>query len=140
MQRITKNAHVQLVGIHTHRTSKTRSLSFYKNAILYAQKVVDSFRLPLKYWDFGGGYYGMMPNKPTYQQYAQMIYDTLTEKNRDLLIIVEPGNAIVASAFDYVSTVIDQKYHNNRYYITTDGTRNDIDPLFHKEDYFKEIQ
>jgi len=134
---ISQINHVRLAGIHTHRTSRTRSLEFYRNTILYAQKVIDKYDLHLDYWDLGGGYFGIMPNKPTYQQYAEIFSETLNEQNKKLSIIVEPGNALVALAFDYVSTVIDTKYHNHQYYITTDGSRIDVDPLFHKTDYFK---
>lgn len=61
----------------------------------------------------------------------------LKHSNNNYKIIVEPGNAILASAFDYVCTVIDVKHHNDKNVVTTDGTRNDVDPLFHKTDYFK---
>lgn len=135
--RINNMPHVQLVGIHTHRTSRTRSLDFYKHVIQYTEKVIERYDMQLEYWDLGGGYFGMMPNKPTYEDYAKVFYNSLSEKNRKLTIIVEPGNALIASAFDYVSTVIDVKHHNGVYYITTDGTRNDIDPFFHKSNYFK---
>ena len=80
-----------------------------------------------------------MPEKPTYEQYAQIFFDSLDEHLRNIKIIVEPGNAIVASAFDYVATVIDVKFHNNQYYVCCDGTRNDIDPFFHKDSYFKQF-
>ena len=81
-----------------------------------------------------------MPNKPTYQQYAETFAGALSNKNKKLTIIVEPGNALTALAFDYVSSVIDTKFHNNQYYVTTDGSRNDVDPLFHKLDYFKSFE
>jgi len=134
---ISQIRQVKLTGLHTHRTSRTRSLVFYRNAILYAQKVIEHYELQLDYWDLGGGYFGIMPNKPTYQQYAETFAGALRDKNKKLTIIVEPGNALTALAFDYVSTVIDTKFHNNQYYVTTDGSRNDVDPLFHKTDYFK---
>lgn len=137
---ISQIKQVRLAGIHTHRTSKTRSLDFYKNAIIYTQQVIEKYKLNLDYWDLGGGYYGIMPNKPTYLQYAQAFADALKEDNKALTIIVEPGNALTALAFDYVSTVIDTKYHNHQYFITTDGSRIDVDPLFHKSDYFKSFE
>lgn len=137
---ISQIEQVRLAGIHTHRTSKTRSLDFYKNAIIYTQQVIEKYKLNLDYWDLGGGYYGIMPNKPTYLQYAQAFADALKEDNKALTIIVEPGNALTALAFDYVSTVIDTKYHNHQYFITIDGSRIDLDPLFHKSDYFKSFE
>lgn len=137
IERINSLPHVQLVGIHTHRTSRTRSLDFYQHVIQYTESIIERYGLELEYWDLGGGYFGMMPNKPTYEDYAQVFYNSLSEKNRKMTIIVEPGNALIASAFDYVSTVMDVKEHNGMYYITTDGTRNDIDPFYHKSNYFK---
>lgn len=137
---ISQIKQVRLAGIHTHRTSKTRSLNFYRNAIIYTQQVIEEYNLNLDYWDLGGGYFGIMPNKPTYLQYAQTFAEVLNENNKRLTIIVEPGNALTALAFDYVSTVIDTKYHNHQYFITTDGSRIDVDPLFHKSDYFKSFE
>lgn len=57
-----------------------------------------------------------------------------------LKIIVEPGNGITASPFSFLSEVIDVKQSSdNARIVTTDGSRNDIDPLFRKSDYIKEI-
>lgn len=136
---LKKMPHITLAGLHTHRTSKTRSLDFYRNVIKYAQETIKQFGLSLDYLDIGGGYFGPMPNKPTFEDYANIFEQTLSSQLKNLTIIVEPGNALVASAFDYISQVIDVKYHNHQYYVTTDGTRNDIDPFFHKLDYFKTI-
>lgn len=35
--------------------------------------------------------------------------------------------------------MIDIKQHDEKIFVTTDGTRNDVDPFFHKVDYFKHI-
>ena len=139
LNRLSGIENIRIVGLHTHRTSRTRSLSFYRHIIEYAQQIIRNYSLILEYWDLGGGYFGTMPEKPTYEQYAQIFFDSLDEHLRNIKIIVEPGNAIVASAFDYVATVIDVKFHNNQYYVCCDGTRNDIDPFFHKESYFKQF-
>ena len=57
-----------------------------------------------------------------------------------LKIIVEPGNALVASCFSFISEVIDVKHvEANRWFITTDGSRNDIDPFFRKTGYMTEF-
>lgn len=80
-----------------------------------------------------------MPGKPTYQQYVDGFYNALPAALRGVRIVVEPGNAIVASAFDYLMQVIDVKRHDGRVYVCADGTRNDVDPFFHKSDYFKEF-
>jgi len=137
IQQISEYSNVRLVGLHIHRTSKTRSVDFYKNTLTYALSVINKYNLNIEYIDLGGGYFGEMPGKPTYADYVDAFYDVLKHSNNNYKIIVEPGNAIVASAFDYVCTVIDVKHHNDKNVVTTDGTRNDIDPLFHKTDYFK---
>lgn len=128
---------VRIVGIHTHREPKTRSVRFYKNVIGYVQDIVRPMSEFLEYWDLGGGFFGSVPGKLTFQDYADGFYDAMKPWARQLKIIVEPGNAIVASAFTYVTTVIDCKQHDDTVYVTTDGTRNDIDPFFRKSDYFK---
>lgn len=130
---------VELAGLHTHRTSRTRSENFYKNVINYSQAVIKKYDLNLEYWDLGGGYFGPMPGKPTFCNYASAFHDALDEQNRNITIIVEPGNALVASVFDYVCEVMDVKRHDGQYFITTDATRDDVDPFFHKTDYFKEL-
>lgn len=127
---------VTFVGIHTHREPKTRSVSFYKNVIRYVQQVIKPISSTLKYWDLGGGFFGIMPGKPTSDDYCRGFYDAMEPWARKLTIIIEPGNAIVASAFSYITSVIDVKHHDNKIFVTTDGTRNDIDPFFHKTNYF----
>lgn len=130
---------VMLAGLHLHRTSKTRSLDVYHNICKYAIKVVRKFNLNLNYIDIGGGYYGDMPGKPTYNDYVDTIADTLSSyfDISKLNLIVEPGNAIIASPFTFYSSVIDTKQIGDKRIVVLDGSRNDIDPFFHKTDYFK---
>ncbi len=130
---------VGIVGIHTHREPKTRSVGFYQRVIAYVSDIIIRSRLKLEYWDLGGGFFGIMPGKPSYQQYVDGFFEALPEGLRHLKIVVEPGNAVVASAFDYLMQVIDVKSHDGRIYVCTDGTRNDVDPFFHKSDYFKDF-
>lgn len=136
---ILKKKNIKVVGIHSHREPKTRSVRFYKRVICYVQEIILKYNLPLKYWDLGGGFFGCMPNKPTYNEYSKAFFNALDSKLRDITFIVEPGNAIVASGFDYVAEVIDVKQHDGNVYVCIDGTRNDIDPFFRKSDYFKEF-
>lgn len=136
---ITEIGNIDLVGIHTHREPQTRSVRFYQRVIGYVSKIILDNNLHLKYWDLGGGFFGIMPGKPTYQQYVEGFYNALPPSLRDIRLVVEPGNAIVASAFDYLMEVIDIKQHDGNIYVCTDGTRNDVDPFFHKSDYFKEF-
>lgn len=132
---------IRLTGLHIHRTAHSRSVRFYKESIRYACNIIKKYGLTLDYLDVGGGYFGIFPNKPTYQQYAEAFKEVLLSYGlEDLCIIVEPGNALVASCFSFISEVIDVKHvEENKWFVTTDGSRNDIDPFFRKTDYIKEI-
>ena len=132
---------VCLSGLHIHRTAHSRSLRFYDNSIRYACKLINKYGLKLNYLDVGGGYFGIFPNKPTYQQYSDVFYHALKDYGLEhLRVIVEPGNALVASCFHFLSEVIDVKHvEKGRWFITTDGSRNDIDPFFRKSGYITEF-
>ena len=137
---ISSLPNVSLYGLHIHRTAHSRSVRFYKRSVEYACKVIKKYRLDLDYLDVGGGYFGIFPNKPTYQQYSDAFYHVLKENDLEhLCLVVEPGNALVASCYTFVSEVIDHKeVEQDHWFITTDGSRNDIDPFFKKSAYLDE--
>lgn len=132
---------VKLAGLHIHRTSHSRSIRFYKESIAFACKTIKKYALKLDYLDVGGGYFGIFPDKPTYQDYSDAFYEVMTAYGlNNLCVIVEPGNALVASCFDFVSEVIDVKHVEDKlWFATTDGSRNDLDPFFKKNSYLSEI-
>ena len=132
---------VTLSGLHIHRTAHSRSIRFYQNSIRHACETIRKYHLSLSYIDVGGGYFGIFANKPTYQQYAEAFKEVLVEyKLENMKVIVEPGNALVASCFSFLSEVIDVKQvEENCWFITTDGSRNDVDPFFRKSSYMTEI-
>ena len=138
---ITTLSNVSLAGLHIHRTAHSRSLNFYRNSIDYACRIINKYNLNLKYIDVGGGYFGIFQDKPTYQQYSDVFYEVLKQYSlENLCVIVEPGNALVASCFDFLSEVIDVKHVEEKcWFITTDGSRNDIDPFFKKSSYLSEV-
>ena len=138
---IQNKKNIRLVGLHIHRSPHTRSVSFYQKTVSYATHIIKKYNLKLSYLDIGGGYYGIFKDKPTYSDYCNAIKQTLEENNlKHLTIIVEPGMAILGSAFTFVTRVIDTKQiDQNLFVITTDGSRNDVDPLFKKESYIYNI-
>ena len=140
-EKIASIRKVRINGLHLHRSPHTRSVDFYKKLIIYASNIITKYNLNLDYIDIGGGYFGIFKNKPTYENYCDAIYDSLKEHNlENLNIIVEPGMAILGSSFSFVTKVIDSKQIESDLYVhTTDGSRNDIDPLFKKTDYIKEF-
>lgn len=138
---IGKMPNVELAGLHIHRTAHSRSIRFYKQSIEFACKTIEKYGLKLDYLDVGGGYFGIFPNKPTYQEYSDAFCEVLTANGlQDLCVIVEPGNALVASCFAFLSEVIDVKHvEKELWFATTDGSRNDLDPFFKKSGYLSEV-
>ena len=138
---IAKMPNVELAGLHIHRTAHSRSIRFYKQSIAFACKTIEKYGLKLDYLDVGGGYFGIFPNKPTYQEYSDAFCEVLTSHGlQDLCVIVEPGNALVASCFAFLSEVIDVKHvEDGLWFATTDGSRNDLDPFFKKSGYLNEV-
>lgn len=129
---------VRLAGLHLHRTSKTRSLEVYRAIAAKACEILETYHLSPEYIDIGGGYFGDMPGKPTFEDYAA----TLAEGLKDYpgaRIIVEPGNALCAGSFSFLSSVLDVKEVQGETIVVCDGSRNDIDPFFRKTDYFKQF-
>ena len=72
---------IKLAGLHIHRTSHSRSIGFYKASIDFACKVIKKYKLRLNYIDVGGGYFGIFPNKPSYQQYTDAFLEVLEQYN-----------------------------------------------------------
>lgn len=128
---------VSLCGIHLHRTSLTRSLDVYRRIAVYANGIISKYALELSYVDIGGGFFGDMPGKPSFRNYVDAIADNLYSRN--VTVIVEPGNALAASAFSFRTSVIDAKTVSGVRLLVCDGSRNDVDPFFRKKDYFKKF-
>ena len=142
IEKIRTMRNVHLAGLHVHRTSHSRSIRFYKALIDNACRTIRKYDLDLDYIDVGGGYFGIFPNKPTYQEYSDAFYEVLEKYDlQHLRVIVEPGNALVASCFSFLSKVIDVKHVEDKlWFATTDGSRNDIDPFFKKTSYLSEVK
>lgn len=82
-----------------------------------------------------------MPNKPSFEEYFETIYSELNKyiDTNNITFIAEPGNAIAAPCIDYLFSIIDIKNIEDKIICTSDASRIDIDPLFHKEKYLYEI-
>lgn len=129
---------IKINGLHVHRTSATRSLNVYKNICKYASSVIKELELDLQYIDMGGGFYGNYKGRPDYIEYVQAIYENLNVE-KEITVIVEPGNALAASGVQFLTSVIDKKRINDTVVLVTDGSRIDIDPFFHKSSYQYEV-
>lgn len=129
IEQICELPNIILEGMHVHRTTASRSLEAYKGIAKFVGGIINKYNLSVAYIDMGGGYYGIMDNKPNFHEYCEIMYEGLrtTIDIDKITLVVEPGNAIVASAFDFVSEVIDVKKVRDFYIATTDGSRNDLD-------------
>lgn len=141
LQKISGYSNVKLAGLHAHRTTLSRAVKTYEEIAKYIGDLARKHSLELEYVDIGGGFYGIMEGKPTFNDYFSAISNGLSSyfDLEHITVIVEPGNAIVASAIDFVSQVVDVKKIHNFYVVTTDGSRNDLDPFYRKQNYFYSI-
>lgn len=133
---------VKVVGIHIHYTAKTRSLSVYKVLAQKACEISKLFDYELKYIDIGGGFFGGVPNKPSYYEYMSLISRELSKEfdSNKTKLIIEPGSAIIGSPIDFVCTVVDVKDTFAKRIVTVNGSRNNIDPFFKKTSYLYSIK
>lgn len=141
LRAISRVDNVKLKCLHIHRMSSTRSVAYYKHLVDYACGIIKKNDLSVEMIDIGGGYFGIFKNAPTYKDYSDAFKESIANnfQDRDFTVIVEPGTAVVASSMSYMSTVIDTKTLPGHRIVVTDGSRNDVDPLFTKTDYIKEI-
>lgn len=124
-------------GLHLHCNSVSRSLAVYRSLAKSAAKIIEKYKLSPSFLDIGGGFFGGVEGKPTASQYVSAITDEL-KNTIDLSktkLIIEPGSAIIGSAVDLVTSVIDVKDTACSRIVTTDGSRIHIDPLWAKKNY-----
>lgn len=132
---------VKVVGIHLHKSSKTRMPDIYRAIAETAVEIAKKYELSLSYVDIGGGFFGGLDWKPQFLDYFNMVSAILREQFSPIstTLIVEPGMALIGTAVDYVSLVLDVKRTTRNIFVVTDGSRTQIDPLMRKKDYFHEI-
>lgn len=128
---------VSIVGLHMHSTSKTRSVMVYSCLSQMAVKIIQKYNLSLKYVDMGGGFFGDVPGKPSFEEYVDAMVSELSKVTNPeaTALIVEPGSALVASPICMVSSVVDVKDVARARVAVLDTGRPNIDPLHIKKGY-----
>lgn len=129
-------------GLHLHCNSVTRSVEVYKTIAKFAASIIRKYDLKPPYIDIGGGFFGGVEGKPTAKEYISVIKTELN-KTVDITktkLILEPGSAIIGSAVDLVTTVLDVKDTAKARIVTTDGSRIHIDPLWKKKSYMYSLE
>lgn len=139
---VLKDYGIPLSGLHLHCSSKTRSLNIYKAIAHEAVEIIKSHDLTLRYIDIGGGFFGGVPGKPTFDDYFYHVSSILSSAIdlNSTTIIVEPGISLVGSSIDYATTVVDIKTTKNNRFVLLDGSRIHIDPLMRKCTYTYHIE
>lgn len=131
---------IKINGLHLHVSTKTRRCEIYRWLVqVFASIVTDYALLDIRYLDIGGGFYGGLPEKPTWNDYAKEISEELVCHGFDperLTLIIEPGVSLLAGCFSYYACVVDVKNTPLQNYVVCNGSRIHIDPLMHKESYF----
>lgn len=132
---------VRVVGLHLHKSSKTRMPDIYKAIAEIAVEIGREYSLKLDYIDIGGGFFGGLDTKPQFPEYFDMVAGILAEQfqPKTTTLIVEPGMALIGAPIDYATTVVDVKRTTRNTFVVTDGSRTQIDPLMTKMSYFNEI-
>lgn len=141
VRRIRALKHVKLAGLHMHNSTYTRTLKVYQTIAEMACRIGTEMDLELEYVDMGGGFYGGLPEKPSYDAYMDAIAAVLKttynpEKTR---LIVEPGASVICGPIDLVTSVLDVKDTNLNRFVVTDGSRIYIDPHMKMSSYYYDL-
>ena len=137
-----KSKGVDVVGLHLHKSSKTRMPDIYRAISEVAVEIAVEYGLDLKYIDIGGGFFGGLKNKPQFIEYFELVSSILGKRfdKKRTTLIVEPGMALIGSTIDYVATVRDIKKTTRNAFAVIDGSRIHVDPLMTKKSYFYEVE
>lgn len=135
--RISNLNHYKISGLHCHFSTKDRAVKNYQMIARKIGEIAEEYSLSLDYVDIGGGFYGGLPNKPSFNQYLEVIAKELSQYFSPLntSLIVEPGTSILSKPFKYISRVVDVKEIQGKTIVVIDGSRTDIDPLMSKSNY-----
>lgn len=135
--RFLRQHEIPLSGLHMHCSSKTRSLNIYRAIAEIAVEIVNTYALTVQYIDIGGGFFGGLPNKPSFEDYFSLVHGIFAneERLRSVNVIIEPGMAVIGACMEYVTSVVDVKRTMNNRFVLLDGSRIHVDPLMKKTSY-----
>ena len=135
--KMLQDSGLKLAGLHMHTSSSSRSLKIFSSISRKTVEIIHEYNLlDLDYIDIGGGFFGgnFFPNKPTVDQYAAVICDELqkglgVDACKKISLILEPGAAILATAMDYLVSVLNIRDIRGRRVVTVDGSVIHINPM-----------
>ncbi len=135
--KMISSSNLALSGIHIHCSSRTRSINIYRTIAQMCCEIKEAYFLDLDYVDIGGGFFGGVEGKPTFENYFYEITNILEKSfsRERTILMVEPGICLVGEPIDYVSSVVDVKDTAYNRFVVTDASRTAIDPFFTKNNY-----
>jgi len=132
---------VTLISIHSHFTTKERSLNLFERRVKGMLDVFDAIpdNHQIQYLNIGGGFFGPISDTaksnfsvvpPTFEEYASLIGKEFFERFGDdgPYLFVEPGISMIANAMDFVVKALDLRDINGRQILTVDGSVNNLFP------------
>lgn len=131
LHRLQRLEHVEIIGLHLHSSTKSRSVAAYEAVADFAGGLAQKYRLSaLSYIDMGGGFYGGVAGKPDFREYVPAIAGRLRKffDPEKVTLILEPGVSMVSSSFSFVTAVRDVKHIGSHTYVVTDGSRLNLNP------------
>lgn len=136
--RIEKISGIEVIGLHGHNSTKSKSLSIFKAIVSKASWLINEYNIHADYVDVGGGFFGDKPGAPTFDEYANAMTETF-DGNPDTTLIIEPGASIISSPISYLCQVKNVKSVNDKIFATVDGSRIHIDPMMHGIQFGKKV-
>ena len=132
--RLLQESGVRVAGLHMHQSSRSRSLNVFRAIAEEAVLVSRRYGLnALDYVDIGGGFFGgnYFPGKPSVPEYAETVCAALKlgfDPGKTALVL-EPGAGILATAMDYLTSVLNVRDVRGKTVVTLDGTLLHINPF-----------
>lgn len=133
---------IKIIGLHGHFSTKTRSVESYRiKTQKLCQLAKENILESLEFIDIGGGIYGELPKEfkihaPTFEDYAEIICEVMNHEfssfERKPTLILEPGVAMVANTFTFITKVIETKKIVDTSFVLVDGSVHNIKPTMHK--------
>lgn len=143
IRQLRRSPNVAITGLHLHLSTKSRRCEVYRWLVREFAAIVSDYALSdIRYLDIGGGFYGGLPGKPTWNDYLEGIAEELFLQGfspQKLTLVLEPGVSLLAGCFSYYTRITDNKETTRQTYAVCDGSRIHIDPLMHKNHYFYQI-
>ncbi|WP_316569190.1 diaminopimelate decarboxylase [Neobacillus sp. YIM B06451] len=143
IKQLKEQKNIKIVGLHGHFSTRERKVETYGKITerlcqIAKESIIDS----LEYIDIGGGMYGELPKSfntvvPTFNEYAHSVCEVMNKEfsgheNKPTLIL-EPGLAMVANVFIFITKVIDTKTIRDKHFVLVDGSVHNIKPTMHKK-------